>query len=234
MPTATLTDAPADNSLYAIIGTNALVVVGALWADGGLLYLMWPYWLQSVIIGWYARRRIRLLVNYSTDGVKVNGRSVAPTPETARKASGFFLLHYGGFHLGYAVFLLTFSAMGGDTGAVPVTIENTGEVVQFDIGRFGGLDWLWVAGTGLGFWWSHRASHLEHVASDLAGRPNLGTLMFMPYGRIIPMHLTIIFGAILGGSGAILLFGALKTAVDVGMHKLEHYLLRRRTVAALA
>lgn len=231
MPVYNPTERPADNALYAIIGTNVVVVLGALISDGGLLYLMWPYWLQSVIIGWYARRRIRVLTNYSTEGVKVNGSPVDPTPATARNASWFFLFHYGGFHFVYAIFLLSFGAMGAESGTVPVTIENTGEVVQFEVGYFGGLDWLWVLVTGVGFWLSHRASHREHVASDLAGRPNLGTLMFLPYGRIIPMHLTIIFGVILGGGGAILLFGGLKTAVDVVMHKLEHRLLRKGTLA---
>lgn len=218
---------PSDSSVIGIVATNAVVVLGTLLSNGGLLFLMWPYWVQSVIIGWFARRRIRALVNFSTDGVKMNDRAVSATPETAKRAAWFFLFHYGGFHFGYAVFLWSFGAFGAETGSVPVTIQNTGEVVQFEVGYFGGLDWIWVAFTGVGFWLTHRRSFQEHVASDLAGRPNLGTLMFLPYARIIPMHLTIIFGVILGGSGAILLFGALKTVADVVMHKVEHRIYRR-------
>jgi hypothetical protein len=69
------------------------------------------------------------------------------------------------------------------------------------------------------------------VEADLGGRPNIGTLMFMPYLRILPMHLSIILGAVLGGSTAVLFFLALKTAADAGMHVIEHALLAGRTPA---
>ena len=53
----------------------------------------------------------------------------------------------------------------GTNGIVPVTTEDgVREFVQ-----------------------SHRASHREHVAADLAGTPKLGTLMMLPYARIVPM-----------------------------------------------
>ena len=60
-------------------------------------------------------------------------------------------------------------------------------------------------------------------------KPNIGSMMFFPYLRIIPMHLTIIFGgAIIQGRGdgvgvrlAMLLFMGLKTGADVLMHIIE-------------
>ena len=73
---------------------------------------------------------------------------------------------------------------------------------------------------------SSMQSHREHVASDLRHTRNIGTLMFIPYLRIIPMHLTIILGAVLGSGGGLLLFGALKTVADVVMHKVEHRMLQ--------
>jgi hypothetical protein len=52
--------------------------------------------------------------------------------------------------------------------------------------------------------------------------------MFLPYGRVIPMHLTIILGTFFsGGTAGLLIFGGLKTAADIVMHKVEHRLLRR-------
>jgi hypothetical protein len=52
--------------------------------------------------------------------------------------------------------------------------------------------------------------------------------MFLPYVRILPMHLTIVFGGLLfGGTLALLLFGVLKTAADAAMHSLEHHVLGR-------
>lgn len=218
---------PPDESVRGILFTNVLVVGGALVSEGGLLLLMWPYWLQSVIIGHFARRRILALRQFSTDGFLINDEPVEATPATARRTANFFLLHYGFFHVVYAVFLLAFTSMGDGAGIVPVTIANTGEVVDFAVGTVRFWDVLWMAALGVSFWWSHRASHLEHVAADLVGSPNIGKLMFMPYARILPMHITIIAGALVGGRMAVLLFGALKTAADVGMHKVEHRYLQR-------
>jgi hypothetical protein len=58
--------------------------------------------------------------------------------------------------------------------------------------------------------------------------------MFLLYGRIIPMHITIIVGGALGGDSAlsVLVFGALKTAADVLMHHVEHRVLQRQRAAA--
>ncbi|MFO1426872.1 MAG: DUF6498-containing protein [Steroidobacteraceae bacterium] len=56
----------------------------------------------------------------------------------------------------------------------------------------------------------------------------MGHLMLMPYLRIVPMHLVILFGAARGGGpGMMLLFTALKTLADLGMHRFEHRRLQR-------
>jgi len=219
-------DLPEDRAAWGILGTNALVLAVAMFGGGGLLMMMWTYWLQSVIIGLYSRRRILALRRFSTQGFKINDRAVDPTVVTKRYTANFFLLHYGFFHFVYAIFLLTFSALGGESGMVPVTIEGTGEVRNFELGQLHWADPLWILALGFGFWQSHGASHREHVAADLRGTTSIGTLMALPYARIIPMHLTIIFGIWMGG-GALLLFGTLKTAADVAMHKVEHRLLQQ-------
>lgn len=217
---------PADHAVWGIIATNAFVVAVAVIGNGGLLMLLWPYWLQSVIIGVFAARRILVLERFSTEGFKINDRAVEPTKSTARQTAGFFVLHYGIFHLVYLGFLLGFTATAQGTGIVPVTNSSTGEVYQFAVGVMSRWDQLWLVVLGIGFWQSHGASHREHVAADLAGTPKIGTLMGLPYARIIPMHLTIIFGALLGGGGGVVLFGGLKTLADVTMHKVEHRLLQ--------
>jgi hypothetical protein len=112
-------------------------------------------------------------------------------------------MHYGLFHLVYAVFLAKLQ--------MPVQ------------------DWLWVAVAGAGFVANHGQSYRRFQEADRLGRPNIGTLMFLPYLRVVPMHLMIIFGVgMLGGSAtAVLLFGALKTVADCAMHVTEHRLLSR-------
>jgi hypothetical protein len=63
---------------------------------------------------------------------------------------------------------------------------------------------------------------------DRQGTPNIGTLMFVPYLRIVPMHLTIVFGISRAHSTiGLLFFGGLKTAADMAMHYVEHARLQR-------
>ena len=85
------------------------------------------------------------------------------------------------------------------------------------------IDRIGLALIAFSFAWTHWRSHVEHVAADLQGRPNIGKLMFMPYVRIFPMHFIIIFGAISGGGrGTLLLFVVMKTLADLAMHRIEH------------
>lgn len=194
---------PRDPAVSGILLSNAITVALAWWAGEGLVFLLWPYWIQSVVIGFFAQRRVRLLRDFNVEGLRINGRPATNTPATARWSANFFVAHYGLFHVVYAMFLANFSA-GAD------------------------VEWLWVAVAGLSFAWSHAASHRMHVEHDLRGKPNLGALMFVPYVRIIPMHLTIILGAVLGGGlFGMLLFASLKTVADVAMHYIEHRMLQR-------
>lgn len=205
-----------------------VAVIAAAWFSGeGLLMLLWPYWIQSLVIGYYNVRRIQKLQDFSTDNFRINDRAVQPTPATRRSTWMFFAFHYGGFHLVYLIFLLAFSAMGAETGSVPVTMGSSGEVVDFEVGSLPAWTPFWMMTAFVGYLVSHGQSHREHVESDLRERRNIGTLMFIPYLRVIPMHLTIIFGIMLGEIGGVLLFGTLKTVADVAMHKIEHRMLQR-------
>jgi hypothetical protein len=59
--------------------------------------------------------------------------------------------------------------------------------------------------------------------------------MFLPYLRILPMHLTIILGGLAsrdGGAWTLVLFTLLKTAADVAMHVAEQAIFRRRVASA--
>jgi len=117
----------------------------------------------------------------------------------------FFVIHYGFFHFGYFVFLLVLA---------PFRVED--------------LPWIGLA--VVGFVLSHERSFRENVAQDLAGCPNIGTLMFLPYARVLPMHLVIIAGAgFIGGTSKLVLvgFAVLKTGADLMMHRVEHRVLAR-------
>ncbi len=216
-----------DHAALGIVASNLLTLVVAWWQDWPLALMLWPYWFQSVIIGWYARKRILALGKFSTEGFRVNGEAVGPTGETQRSTANFFAMHYGFFHLVYLLFLLAL-------GLAQAPAADAGSAAQAAPASPGGIsrsDWLLVLGLSFAFWFSHRASHREHVAADLRRVPNIGALMFLPYLRVIPMHLAILLGVALGDVQGRLLFGTLKTVADVAMHKIEHRWLQRAAAA---
>lgn len=46
--------------------TNAVVTILAVVLHWSLAELLWTYWIQSVVIGWYAYQRMRHLVAFNT------------------------------------------------------------------------------------------------------------------------------------------------------------------------
>jgi hypothetical protein len=199
------------SAALAILSANALTLIMAVLLEWTLASLLWPYWLQSVVIGVFARRRILALQRFSTEGFLVNDQPVLLTPETKRSTANFFALHYGFFHLIYAVFLMVM--------ATP---------------RLQDLPWFAVA--LVSFTLSHERSFRENVARDLSGRPNIGTLTFLPYARIVPMHLIIVGGAMWHGGASALglsIFAALKTGADLVMHSVEHRVMRKNTAITM-
>jgi Family of unknown function (DUF6498) len=195
-----------DASLWSLAGANVISLVVAVAQGWTLIDLMFVYWLQSVTIGASYCARMLALDKFSTEGFKINNHAVAPTAATKRQTAGFFAIHYGMFHAVYLLFI---------GSAAPA-------------GTFADLQ-LW--GCGLAFALNHVYSYRYNREADRRGTPNIGTLMFTPYLRILPMHLTIVFGLMATGGFGLVFFGTLKTAADVAMHAIEHRVLARRSMA---
>jgi hypothetical protein len=205
---------------------NVVALAIAWWQRWPMLLLMTTYWVQSVVIGWYSGRRMLELRRFFANGVRYDEdeppdehvrRLIAaglPTPErfAKRNTVKFFAMHYGLFHFIYLFIMLIVIQTGEKPGGMAVP-----EIMQRDL--------LWIAAISLAFVLTHRASFFRNLEHDRQGRPNIGTLMFLPYARVIPMHLTFIFGLTMGYTGAVLFFGALKTFADVLMHWVEHRVL---------
>lgn len=177
-----------------LILANAATLGLALGAGWDLGWLMWPYWIQSVVIGYYAWRRMMMLRDFSTEGLTANKRPVPETEQGKRSTATFFLIHYGLFHAGYLAYLLTEHGLTTSTEVLVLAV------------------------CGLSFVFSQRQTWAAQHAADLQGRPNLGTLMFLPYLRVVPMHVGILLANALGG-GALMMVGfvALKTLGDLGL-----------------
>lgn len=185
----------SDSSLWALVGSNTVIIAWALIEGWSLAPLMWIYWCQSVIIGCFWFFKLMGLREFSTRDFKINDRSVAPTQSTKVQTAVFFLFHYGFFHLGYFVFLMA---------------EHK---TAF------GFELLTAA---LIFFFYQGYSFFHNQKWLITSKPNIGKMMFFPYARIIPMHLTIIFASSAWGQRqSLALFLGLKLAADAVMHIVE-------------
>ena len=185
-------------SAAALFAANGLTIVLALYQHWPLAEVLWIYWAQSVIIGGFHILRILNLRAFSTTGLKFNGSPVTPDSSAKYKVALFFLMHWGIFHLVYFVFLDMYFKHAGLDRQIMLLCVIAFAVVQ-------------------------HAAYREQREADLRSPPNLGLVLFSPYGRIIPMHLLIVGGGMFMGSSDQLLLGVflgLKTVVDVGSLKL--------------
>lgn len=193
-----------DVSLLGVVLGNVAAMALAAVQGWNIGELMWVYWGQSVVIGLTNVARMLSLKEFTTKGMTMNDRPVPETWSAKIQVAGFFTLHYGFFHFVYAIFLWQDMALN--------TLATEDRVFLI----------LCVAA----FLVTHGFSLRHNRASDFREKkPNLGTLMFYPYIRIIPMHLAILFGGLLG-DGRIFLFMGLKTLADAGTHMVEHSLFR--------
>ncbi len=197
----------SDRSVVPLLLSNLLTMVWALFEEWQILDVMLVYWVQSVIIGYYNYHRIMDLQEFSTEGFSINNRRPDPTPKTRKKVAGFFALHYGGFHAAYLGFIMS---------------QESGEISLSSLG---------IIACILAFVFNHRYSYQHNRERDSQRVPNIGTIMFFPYARIVPMHITIGVAASLGNSSvkALLVFLLLKTVADVIMHMVEHANARLKT-----
>jgi hypothetical protein len=169
------------------------------WDAGTILVL---YWLESVIIGVLNIPKILLARPESL----LNGSPIGFVGNII--IAVFFIFHYGIFTFVHGVFVANF--FGGKE--IMASLLQGGPV-------------LWSA---LGFLISHLFSFFVNFINkrEYMGRaPNIQ--MARPYGRVMVMHVVIIFGAMLVtkmGSPiyALILLIVVKTVIDLRAHAKDH------------
>jgi hypothetical protein len=144
------------------------------------------YWVQSVVIGIVAVLYIARAP--IPKGVADSLQTVGLINNSFGCSILFFIAHYGMFHLVYAVFLV---------------VQVKGHI-NFQLFRIGvGLILL---GAAIGF--------VRELVSQKRDNRNAAAMFFIPYLRIIPMHLMLLAQAFLGLSQA-QVFLWLKTVMDL-------------------
>ena len=182
-------------SALSLLGVNLGVIIFAVRDEWSLPTILASYLLQSIIIGIFQAKKILDLKVFSTDGFMINNHSVEPNRATQWKVVSFFALHYGIFHAAYAGFILS----------------------------AGRPYWPDVLLSGGAFFANHLFSYYVNRNRPRRHLANIGSMMFFPYIRIVPMHAFIVFGAFaMEPGGGLVFFLLLKTIADEAMHLIEH------------
>jgi hypothetical protein len=193
----------------ALVGVNLAVLALAVQQGWSLLALLWPYWLQSLLIGFYARRRIVAIAR--------SGR----VPGLQPAAADCFVLHYGLFHLAQLAFLVAFTAMSDSAPLLPARAADAAPMLASGIGPG---DWLLFGLLGVLYARVHRAGHRSRIASERAAQPSPLLLLFLPYARVLPMQLALVVVMLNGMPTTLVGAVLLKTALDLlcarGCHRL--------------
>ena len=234
-------DASSPFALASLVLANLLPLAGVLWWGWSVLEVLIVYWLESGIVGALNVPKILLAGANADEGttLTVNGRPVELTGRAANVGlAAFFVLHYGIFWVvhGVFVFALPLFALGASFGATGAPLAPFGPFgPAVPVAPLYDVSVATVAlATG-----SMLLSHGVSFVTNFLGREEYRAVapddqMTAPYGRVMVLHATIVFGAFLVATfgsplPALVLLVLLKTALDVGAHLREHGRATRAT-----
>jgi len=209
-----------------LIFANLIPLLGVVLYDWNVLEILLLYWTESVVIGLI---NVLRMASCQTDnilaglGAYTTGKKIPAefqhqmSPGALRAVKffiiPFFVLHYGGFCYGHLMAVTGFFSTAGLQGGASASLA---QVWQLD---------FWIAVAAIG------ASHLFSFFNNYLGNgeykhTSLFLLMQRPYGRIVAMHIAIVFGAgfvmWLGSPLPILMILIVaKMAMDFKLHQKE-------------
>jgi Family of unknown function (DUF6498) len=191
-----------------LIAVNTIPLFGVLFFGWSLFSIMFLYWLENGIIGFFNVFKIALARASGPSRFTVNGRSVSPSNKEIRIV--FFMLHYGLFWTVHGIFVFVFFGLNSPSGLVS------------------GIGLRGVAIAAAALFLSHGVSFFV----NFLGKEEYLTVspdqqMTEPYSRVVVLHVTILAGGALADSlgaplAALVLLVLLKTAIDLLAHLREH------------
>lgn len=200
-------------SSATLLGANLVPVAGVLFFDWSVSSVIILYWFENIVIG--VVNVLRMLKAGSAEHDAVNGMKFVLIP--------FFIFHYFFFCAGHGVFVFGMfpdesGYFAGEAGFSFIgTLYRAIEIFATPLA---------VAAAALAI--SHFVSYfLNYLGGREYEQLDLRKLMALPYGRIVVLHLTIIFGGFATMSlgepiWLIFIMMAVKVAVDLKMHVREH------------
>jgi hypothetical protein len=193
-------------SVIALILANLVPLFGVVFLHWEVFPLMFLFWSENVIVG--AFNVVKMLTANPSSPISWIGKVFAVP---------FFCVHYGMFTFIHGIFVMALFNGGGGSlkGSHPVpSVATLWHIIQEN-----NLGWAILGLTvsrGISF-------ATNYIGKGEYQRASLSQLMSQPYGRIVVMHLTIIFGGFLMMTlhspvvGLVLLV-VLKTVLDLNSH----------------
>ena len=185
-------------SLVALLVANVIPLLGVLFLGWSLITILVLYWLENGIVGLWNIPRIALA--QGTDP------TASPTLGQTSKwvVIPFFIIHYGLFWIGHGIFLSFLPAMSEMGSFVGGAFDSTGTLTSGDPFSFGGEPTAWgelnvqaALFTGAAMLVSHGVTFLwDFVRRREYLRISPQRQMFAVYGRVIVLHVAILFGGI--------------------------------------
>ncbi|MFV8816396.1 DUF6498-containing protein [Haliea sp. E17] len=201
-------------SLVALVLVNLIPLAGVLLFDWDVAALMILYWSENLVIGFYTLVKL-----------------VVKSPIGGWFSGLFFLIHYGGFCGVHGLFIVTmlldekFSAFPDDPWPLWLVFPQILFNVIGHVISLAPPEWLWSFAA---LFISHGVSFVANfLLADERDRLSKSQIMNAPYGRVIVLHLAVLFGGF-----AVLALGQpmfmlvilvlLKLGVDIAFHLREH------------
>jgi len=210
---------PLPITVLFLIAVNAIPLLGVLFFGWSLFSIMFLYWLENGIIGFFNIFKIAGASAPASGSFRftVAGRPVS-SPGKALVIA-FFAVHYGIFWTVHGVFVFVFFGL------------------VFS-GSSGGFEPVGVAVAAGALFLSHGVSYFVNFLGKgeyLTVSPD--QQMLEPYPRVVALHVTILAGGFLAGYlgaplVALVVLVVLKTAIDLWAHVREHRKAERRSPRA--
>lgn len=213
---------------------NLIPLYGALFLQWDIFSIFFIYWMENIVIGIYTA--LKMAGTGASIFIKGNIFNKIGATFGTTFFIGFFTVHYGMFCMGHLSFLKDFFYSGTYEGSVFGVMDMINFTQHVAIG---GMFWGIIAiiiSEGI------KAIQSLNEERDLSPdvvtaiklknpdlnsefirkAPSMQSIMFQPYGRIIILHITIIFGGMLVQTLGDPLWGlglliALKITYDFGI-----------------
>jgi hypothetical protein len=196
-------------SYFQLLLSNLFIIYLATVQNWDIQEIIFTFWIQSVIIGIFQFWRLVTLPSFGTQSIKIGRIILRPNlgGESKPLAALVLLFPYIFAHFLYLFFIFSFPTYPSS-------------LFKFETPPTSSFSYSVLIIPTLVYFINHLISFLTNPSPTHLSETQFGSLVARPYLRIIPMHLTIIFGMYLGLPR--LLFLLTRAGVDLYSHISEH------------